>query len=245
MAPLSGKRAVVVGMASRHAPAVVRTLRDAGAEVVVVDRPGVSAPGESILACDMSEAGIADVVEALERDGRAIDILVTTPPPLAEAPTATDAATLDAVLASGLRAPFLWSAAVIRPMQARRSGVVVHVTGPSGLGGWRGWQAAGAVFAGVHNLVQSAALDTASSGVRVNALVPGVTADQAALIAGGLEQPVGTVVDRIPLGSFLPEDALGKALLYLVHPSSSYVSGSTLVVDGGWTVWGRLRAVAS
>jgi NAD(P)-dependent dehydrogenase (short-subunit alcohol dehydrogenase family) len=81
--------------------------------------------------------------------------------------------------------------------------------------------------------------------VRINALVPGVTEGQAGRLAAARDRSLDDVRHRVPAGKFLPDDALGNALLYLVHPSSSYVSGEVLVVDGGWSMWGRLHAVAS
>ncbi len=238
MESLSGQRAVVVGTASQHAAGLLRTLREAGADLTVVDRS--PAAGVTVV-CDMTETGIAAAMQTLG----AIDILVTTPPSLVEAPTDTDAATLSAAVATVLEPAFLWTAAVAASMRVRGSGVIVHVTGPSGLGGWRGWAAAGMAFAAIHNLVESFAIDVAASGVRVNALVPGVTQRQAERIAADLRQPLDFVTRRIPLGAVLPDEALCNALLYIVHQSSSYVSGEILTVDGGWSMWGRLHAVAS
>ncbi|MEQ1768884.1 MAG: SDR family oxidoreductase [Devosia sp.] len=238
MAALSGQRAAFVGVTSQHAEALIRTLRAADADVVVIDR-AENAAGATLV-CDMSETGIA---EALRLIGP-IDILVVTPPAVLESPGG-DAATLSAALATALEPAFLWTKAVATAMRERKSGVIVHLTGPSGLGGWPGWEVAGTTFAAIHNFVQSFATDVAPAGVRVNALVPGITKRQAEAIASTRTMPIADVASRIPLHGFLPDDALSNALLYLVHPSSSYVSGEILTVDGGWAMWGRLNAVAS
>ena len=110
--------------------------------------------------------------------------------------------------------------------------------------GIRGNRSAGAGFAAIHNLVASTAVDCARDGVRINALVAGVTADLAAAIAMERGITRDAVRARIPDGRFIDAEALGNALLYLVHDSASYVTGETLIVDGGWDVWGRLHAAA-
>ncbi len=130
-------------------------------------------------------------------------------------------------------------------MRERGTGVIVHLTGLSGLGGWRGWLAGATAFSGIHGLVKTFALELAPHGVRVNALVPGVTAAQGAVVADASGQSIDAVRARIPLGSWMSEQDLGNALIYLVHPSSSYVTGEILAVDGGWDMWGRLHAVAA
>lgn len=252
MKSLSGKRAVVAGIAGAHAGAIVRALRNAGAVVAAFDRSqealrSLSDASDTVLSlvCDMTEAGIAQALAGLEERGHVVDILVTCPPPLVEDRKAAEAAGLRDVLASTVEVAFLWTVAAAALMRQRRSGAIVHVTGLGGLGGWPGWEAAGVAFAGLHNMVQSFAVDLARDTVRVNALVPGVTEAQARQIATASGKSSDAVRARIPMGTFMPEDALGNALVYLVHPSSSYVTGDALTVDGGWNIWGRLHAVAT
>ncbi|HVZ13610.1 MAG TPA: SDR family oxidoreductase [Bauldia sp.] len=248
MASLSGRRAVVAGASGRYGPAVVRRLAATGAEVIAADRnvDGIRdlPSGVRALPCDMSEDAVTDAVSALEGEGRPIDIVVTCPPVLTavEAPTAAD---LRTAFALAVEPVLSWTTAATNVMAARRGGAIVHVTGLSGLGGWRGAASAGAAFAAIHNLVQNFALAFAASEVRVNALVPGVDAGEARAIAATAGRAEQEIVSRIPLGLTMPEAALTDALLYLAHPGSTYVSGQVLAVDGGWSTWGRLHAVAS
>lgn len=247
MAALSGQRGLLVGATSLHAPGLAQALRAAGADLTVAGPTpaALSQYAAPTLACGTNARDIAEAIATLERDGRAIDFLVIAPAPILEAPTGADPSALTAAFATVVETASSWTSAMLPLMSARGAGVIVHVTGPSGLGGWPGWEAAGAAFAAVHNLVQSVAVGTAVAKVRVNALVPGLTEAQAQRVAAVIGQPLDTVRRRIPAGTFLPERALGDALLYLLHPSSSYVSGEILTVDGGWSMWGRLHAVAS
>lgn len=189
-----------------------------------------------VLAAQGAQVLEDDEVPAL--DG--LDILVTCPSPATQAPGGSlDEALID--VANIQR----WSAAAADTMRKRRSGVIVHVTGISGLGGWPGWEASAPAFAAVHNLTSATAVGLAREGIRVNALVPGITAELGATIAATTGLTLDAVRARIPTGSFLSSESLGHALLYLVHDSASYVSGEILTVDGGWDIWGRLNAAAA
>jgi len=249
LASLSGRRAIVVGIGGRHGTAAVRALAGHGAEVIAVDRNPASLRGLPAgvrpLACDMSEGAVADAITGLEGEGWPVDIVVTCPPLIADEAAAASVANLRDVLALTVEPALAWTAAAAKAMAPRRAGAIVHVTGLAGLGGFRGRVPAGAAFAAIHNLVQNFALELASSEVRVNALVPGVDAAESRAIAAIAGRPERDVVARIPLGLTMPETAFADALLYLVHPGSTYVSGQVLAVDGGWSTWGRLHAVAT
>ena len=249
MQSLSGKRAVVVGVAGAYAAATVRALQAQGAAVAIVDSSEKAlrelagrAAAEISLTCDGSEAGVAGAIAELDHRSHGIDILVTCPPPLTETSGPVD---VRLTHTTTLEPAFLWTVAAAKFMRPRHAGVIVHVTGLSGLGGWRGWDATGAAFAAIHNMTRSFALDLAADGLRVNVLVPGVSEALAEHIARSSGQSLEAVRTRIPLGRFMSDEAFGNALVYLVHSSSSYVTGEMLTVDGGWDTWGRLHAVAS
>jgi NAD(P)-dependent dehydrogenase (short-subunit alcohol dehydrogenase family) len=226
----------------------VRALAACGAAVIAVDRDTEQLAdldkAVDALACDMHETSVAELLARLEDDGGSIDIVVTCPPTTPYTHS-TNVAELRQALALILEPAWAWTSAAASAMTSRRAGAIVHITGLSGLGGWRGQAANGAAFAAIHNMVRSFAVELAESEVRVNALAPGVDASEAhdiALSAGRTEREVD---ERIPLRSPMPAAALADALIYLSHPSSTYVSGQVLAVDGGWSTWGRLHAVAS
>lgn len=89
----------------------------------------------------------------------------------------------------------------------------------------------GAAKAGLLQLVRYAAVELAPAGVRVNALVPGAfPADPASPI-------VGRLAEQIPVHRTGVPGELATAVLYLASPASRFTTGSSVVVDGGWTAW--------
>lgn len=92
----------------------------------------------------------------------------------------------------------------------------------------------GAAKAGVIAFTRYAAVHFAAQGIRVNAIAPGAfPAEDAEAQAGFVHE----LERRVPLGRTGRPDELGDALVYLLSTGSSYVTGHTLVIDGGWTAW--------
>lgn len=121
-----------------------------------------------------------------------------------------------------------------RHMTARSSGSIINVSSVHGSTGAARMAAYSASKGGVENLTRSLALEWASSGVRVNCLAPGYF--RTAMTSAYLESHHGDAVRAAtPLGrAGDPEELCGAALL-LASPASSYMTGSIITVDGGWT----------
>jgi NAD(P)-dependent dehydrogenase (short-subunit alcohol dehydrogenase family) len=249
LSSLAGRCAIVAGVDGRLGLAAARALAGHGATVFGVDRDAAALDqlpaGVVPLACDMSDGAIREVIARVEREGGTLDIVVTCPPAAAEVSAPPDATALHGLMQTFVEPALSWTAAAAAVMAPRRAGAIVHVTGLAGLGGWRGRSAAGAAFAAIHNLVQNFAVELAPKEVRVNALAAGVDPHEVARIAAAAGLSDRDVLARIPLGFAMPESAFADALIYLAHPGSTYVSGQVLAVDGGWSTWGRLHAVAS
>ncbi len=90
-----------------------------------------------------------------------------------------------------------------------------------------------AVKAGVSHLTEALAMEWASSGIRVNALAPiaVLTPSRAHILQGDV---LKKILSRIPLGRLAIPDDLVNASIYLASPASDFVTGHTLLVDGGW-----------
>jgi len=118
-------------------------------------------------------------------------------------------------------------------MAAAGAGAVVNVASVSGLVGPAGQANYAAAKAGLIALTKSLAAETAHAGIRVNAVVPGfIESDMLrALPAGTLAAEIA----RVPLGRPGTCDEVAAAVSWLAGPQSSYVTGTTLVVDGGLT----------
>jgi NAD(P)-dependent dehydrogenase (short-subunit alcohol dehydrogenase family) len=256
MPELDGQLAIVTQVSSYLARPLVEALGRSGARLALVDgnlesaerlRAGLEATGveAACYVCGISAEQVADTLDAIALAQGRPEILVNCPTPFAVRPSGDTSegefrATLDGCLVHA----FLWCQAAGRAMLAAGSGVIVNVSGLPGMGGWPGWVAASAALGGLHNLTHTLASEWSRHGVRANCLVPGITAPMVDLLMQAPEAPDrAAVLERIPLGRLASDEDLGKALIYLLRPATSYISGEILRVDGAWDAWGRYYAV--
>jgi NAD(P)-dependent dehydrogenase (short-subunit alcohol dehydrogenase family) len=148
----------------------------------------------------------------------------------------------DAVLDVNLRGVFICSHFVSRRIiTAGSPGSIVNIGSVAGIDAFPGRSAYAASKAGVHHLTRVMALDLAPHRIRVNAVAPGyVRTDlvQELLDDGTLD--AATLLRRIPLGEFGETADIAAAVSWLAGPESRYVTGETLVVDGGWAAYGHV-----
>jgi NAD(P)-dependent dehydrogenase (short-subunit alcohol dehydrogenase family) len=142
------------------------------------------------------------------------------------------------LMAINLDAVFLACQAALKPMRAQKSGVILNIGSISGLVSNIPQQqtAYNAAKAAVHMLTKSLASDYAADNIRVNAIAPGYILTD--MIEGGLADPALARVwtDMTPLGRPGRIDEVASGALYLCSPASSYVTGTVLVIDGGYTL---------
>ncbi|MGV6873132.1 SDR family NAD(P)-dependent oxidoreductase [Pseudochelatococcus sp. B33] len=118
---------------------------------------------------------------------------------------------------------------------ARRAGVIVNMASTHGLVGFPGASAYGVTKAAVIHMTRVLAVEWAEFGIRVNAIAPGrtVTSSREAMFNPEHERRARA---RIPLGRSGRVEEMAAAVAYLVRPEASYITGQTLVLDGGVTV---------
>jgi glucose 1-dehydrogenase len=248
---LRGKQAIVTGAGSGIGRAVALAFAREGAGVVVADVDAqraadtvsaIEADGGPVLATqvDVSQATSVEamVQTALERLGQ-IDVLFNNAGVTSRAPfLEMSEAEWDRVLGVNLKGQFLVGQAVARQMVARGAGGSIINTSSQLAEGAANPRSAHylASKGGSRMLTRGMAVDLAPYGIRVNALAPGVTVSN--LTRQRLEDDPEwrrIALERIPLGRFgEPDDQVG-ACVFLASDESRYMTGATLVVDGGYT----------
>ena len=184
----------------------------------------------------------AAVGAAIERHGR-IDILVNAAGVGGGGPThELDVAEWDRVVDINLKGSFLVAKHVLAQMLKQASGSVIHLASVEGLEGMSGSLPYNASKGGVVLMTKNQALDYAEHGIRVNCLCPGLIETP---LTGQLREPeLAHIGDQMRswhamnrLGQ--PEEVAACAL-FLASDDASFVTGHSLVVDGGWTAGHRV-----
>jgi gluconate 5-dehydrogenase len=253
---LSGKTALITGASRGLGQEFARTLAGAGADIAITSRTLASlepfaadmrALGRRVACVELNlreEASIhSAVASAIEQLGH-LDILVNNAGcNIRKRAVEVSWEDWNTILDTNLRGTFFVAQAVAKHMIERRYGRIVNIGSVTCVAGYSGLGPYGASRGGVKQLTMSLAHDWGEYGITVNCLAPGwfKTAQNRALYDD--EGWVDYLCERIPLGRpGTPEDLAG-ALLLLASDASQYITGQTLLVDGGVSV-GAIRALA-
>ena len=234
MGRLSGKVAIVTGAASGIGKATVELFRSEGATVVGADL----SESADVQADAGSEADVKRLVEETAANHGRLDIFFANAGISGGWATISDQTAADwaEILRINLIGPFL-AIKYAGPVIAKsEGGSIICTASVAGLRSGAGGAAYSASKAGVINLVQTSAQQLYGSGVRVNAICPGLI--ETGMTAGIYEMARSAgQEDRIgelnPLNRGGEPHEIARAALFLASDESSYVNGAALVVDGG------------
>ena len=247
---LDGRVAVVTGGTRGLGEGFAAALADAGASVMLVGRDaergrlvadGMTARG---LAADFTRADVTvpddvarTLTSTLERFGR-VDVLINNAGACVHAP-ALEVTDEDWRHVMDVNLDAVWQCARTygRHFVGQRSGVIVNIGSMSGLVVNRPqWQPAyNASKAAVHHLTRSLAAEWGPSGVRVNALAPGyIKTDMSPVDEPRFRRHW---IEDAPMQRYGSVEELAPAIVFLASDASSFVTGSVLVADGGYTAF--------
>ncbi|MBN3801674.1 glucose 1-dehydrogenase [Paraburkholderia sp. Ac-20336] len=249
---LADKVAIVTGAASGIGADAARTFAREGAKVALVDLNGdalasvereiTEAGGEALAICanvadaEAVQAGVARVLSCWQH----VDVLLTCS---AISPGGRvdelDEATWDRVFDINVKGCFLWARAVLPTMLARQRGSIVFVGSQLVASSGGGNASYVASKGAVATLAKTMAVDYASQGIRVNALMPGVIdTPMSRTSIGRSADPDATRTrwqNRHAMKRFGRVEETSRAALFLASDDSSFTTGSWLFVDGGWS----------
>jgi NAD(P)-dependent dehydrogenase (short-subunit alcohol dehydrogenase family) len=248
---LEDKVALVVGASRGIGESIARVFAASGARVAIASRKreGIDAAAERLRAAGVEAASFvchagkpedlaALFAAVIERFGR-LDVLVnnagTNPHfgPMVQADLGVVAKTFEVNLESYFEASRL---AARHLVDAGRPGAIVNVASVAGLVGSPLQGVYAMTKAAVVSMTRTLAVELGPSGIRVNAIAPGLVETRLSAAIVGNPDLALRVVGRTPLGRYAQPDEIAGAALYLASDAASFVTGHTLVVDGGLTI---------
>jgi NAD(P)-dependent dehydrogenase (short-subunit alcohol dehydrogenase family) len=254
MGELDGRIAVITGAGRGIGFGIAQRLCAAGATVVIAEfnaETGQNAVQQlteagynaGLVQVDVSNAeSVEAMTQSIVRDYGRIDILVNNAGLAQIGPTETmplkDWYLQVDVMYNGV---FLCMQSIGRVMLEQGKGVILNISSIGGLGAWPMRQAYNSAKAAVISLTENIGAEWARRGVRVVAVAPGVT--RTAILQQMIDEGIATLErynKRTPMNRVAEVDEIAKVVQFLVSDRASYITATTVTVDGGWTAWGNL-----
>jgi len=244
---LSGKTALVLGAASGIGKASAEALAALGANVICADkdRDGVERVAADIGTAVKSQAHVIDagnaddiarLADATRKFSARLDIAVTTPAIHIRKPFLDYSdEEYDRIVDLNLRGVFLFMRAFGRIMRDQKGGSLIATSSMRAMTLEPGLAIYAATKAGIIQLVRGLAAELGPSGVRVNAVVPSIV--ETALVAPLKERPdiFAKLAAHTVFNRWSQPNEVATAVAFLASDAASYVTGTAMMVDGGWT----------
>ncbi|MGK9452066.1 glucose 1-dehydrogenase [Acidithiobacillus caldus] len=253
---LHGRVALVTGASGGLGRAIATTLAAAGARVAVhygKDTKGAAGVVADIrqqggeaeaFAADVADASaVADLVGAAHRHFGALDILVnnagmdgTRQLVGADTPEAWQR-----VIAVDLLGPYYCARAAVSLMEQARRGVIINVTSVHEIIPWEGYSAYASAKAGLSMFTKTLAQETADRGIRVVAVAPGAIQTPINASVWGNPDSLKDLDQKIAMGRLGRPEEVAQVIAFLASDLASYITGTTLAVDGGMLIYPDFR----
>ncbi|WP_410601742.1 SDR family NAD(P)-dependent oxidoreductase [Amycolatopsis sp. lyj-90] len=237
---LDGKVALVTGGTRGIGLATARALAEAGATVVLTGRDeakakeaAAAAGAASGLALDVTDAkAVSTVVRGVAKEHGKLDIVVANAGIMEDALLGMIRDELiDTTLSTNVAGTLHTVQAAARAMMRKKSGAIVVLASIVGEHGSAGQTVYAASKAAVANIARSAAKELGRSGIRVNAVAPGVIDTD--LTSGLTEDAKAENIGKTPLGRLGTPEDVANAIRFLVSDDASFITGQVLGIDGG------------
>jgi NAD(P)-dependent dehydrogenase (short-subunit alcohol dehydrogenase family) len=248
---LEGKVAVVTGGATGIGAAIATRFVEEGAQVVIADID--DAPGEALANalgpavayrhCDVAKVqSLQKLFESTEARFGRLDVLVNN---AAIQSThdfeRTTEEEWDRIVGVNLKAVFFGIREVIPCMRRAGGGVILNTSSTFAIVGSAGYSAYHATKGGVDSMTRAAAISLIKDRIRVNAVCPGTTMTTGLVAsvkrtAVDYQAAMDSYASRQPMGRFAQPTEIANAYVFLASDEASFVTGESLVVDGGYTV---------
>ncbi len=249
---LTGKTAIVTGSSRGIGRAIAEAMAECGARLVISSRKqeaceavaaSIRARGgqATAIACHVGEkTQLQTLVDRTHQAFGSIDILVNNVganPVLGPLASLTDEA-FDRVIASNVKSALWLTNLVLPEMAAKKDGAVIFIASIAGLRGSAGIGAYGAAKAALMQLARSLACEWGKHNIRVNAIAPGLIKTDFARALWDDAELARRRIAETPLGRLGEASDIAGAAILLASAAGSFITGQTIVVDGGVTIAG-------
>jgi 2-deoxy-D-gluconate 3-dehydrogenase len=250
---LNEKVIVVTGASKGIGKSLAIFLANQGAHIVLIGRnqgeladvqktiQQMTGHQQKVMSLSMDLTNVKEIPQAVQHiieEMGTIDVLINNAgvniPKKAEDVTVED---WDAVLDINLKSVFFLSQAVGKHMKEQKKGKIINMSSQMAFVGYYLRSAYCASKGGLTQLTKALAIEWAKDNVLVNAVAPTFIETPFTEKMFQDEEFKQDVLSRIPLGRLATEEDLFGAVIYLASDASNMVTGQTIVIDGGWTVW--------
>jgi NAD(P)-dependent dehydrogenase (short-subunit alcohol dehydrogenase family) len=239
---LHDQRVLVTGATAGIGQEAAKLFARRGAAVIVTGRD--TERGAQTVAAIEAEGGRAEFIAAdlndiesvrrLAEQAGEVDVLVNNAAALAPRPTLEqDVESFDMMFDVDVRAPFFLTAALLPKMIARGSGAIVNISSMGASVGVPFAPATAAAKAALESFTRSWAAAFGANGIRVNTVAPGPTRTDSAI--GTFGDAFEQLASATLLGRTADPTEIAEAIVFLASPQASYLTGATVLVDGGFT----------